>query len=134
MTKKRKTPIDNVRQRRADERDADIGRKVRARRLEMGMSQTDLGGLIGVTFQQIQKYEKGVNRIGGGRLGRICETLHVPSSFFIGVSDDKPTNDERSVFVALAQDRGAVRILQAYRKMARAKRSALVDTAEQLAA
>ena len=57
----------HVRARRADNRDAEVGRRVRSRRLECRLSQTELADRIGVTFQQVQKYEKGVNRIGAGR-------------------------------------------------------------------
>src|ERR1051325_4977500 len=53
----------HVRARRADMRDAEVGRRVRSRRLECRLSQTELADRIGVTFQQVQKYEKGVNRI-----------------------------------------------------------------------
>ena len=56
----------HVRARRADSRDAEVGRRVRSRRLECRLSQTELADRIGVTFQQVQKYEKGVNRIGAG--------------------------------------------------------------------
>jgi transcriptional regulator with XRE-family HTH domain len=73
-----------VRARRADSRDAEVGRRVRSRRLECKLSQTELADRIGVTFQQVQKYEKGVNRIGAGRLQRISEALEVPISFFFG--------------------------------------------------
>ena len=75
----------HVRARRADNRDAEVGRRVRSRRLECRLSQTELAERIGVTFQQVQKYEKGVNRIGAGRLQRISEALEVPISFFFGV-------------------------------------------------
>src|SRR5213595_3857744 len=74
----------HVRARRADARDAEVGRRVRSRRLECRLSQTELADRIGVTFQQVQKYEKGVNRIGAGRLQRISEALDVPISFFFG--------------------------------------------------
>src|SRR3989440_10421272 len=69
--------------RRADARDAEVGRRVRARRLECRLSQTELADKLGVTFQQVQKYEKGVNRIGAGRLQRICEALEVNASFLL---------------------------------------------------
>ncbi|HYI26562.1 MAG TPA: helix-turn-helix transcriptional regulator, partial [Bradyrhizobium sp.] len=59
---------EHVPARRADSRDAEVGRRVRSRRLECRLSQTELADKIGVTFQQVQKYEKGVNRIGAGRL------------------------------------------------------------------
>jgi transcriptional regulator with XRE-family HTH domain len=52
------------------------------RRKMLSMSQTDLGAALGLAFQQVQKYEKGTNRVGAGRLQQIAHTLHVPISFF----------------------------------------------------
>jgi transcriptional regulator with XRE-family HTH domain len=52
------------------------------RRKMLSMSQTELGAALGLTFQQVQKYEKGTNRIGVGRLQKIAHTLRVPISFF----------------------------------------------------
>jgi transcriptional regulator with XRE-family HTH domain len=66
--------------------DRHVGSKVRSRRLMLGMSQERLGDALGVTFQQVQKYEKGVNRIGASRLQRTAEALGVSiSSFFDGL-------------------------------------------------
>jgi transcriptional regulator with XRE-family HTH domain len=62
--------------------DAQVGNRVRIRRMLIGMSQEKLGDLLGLTFQQIQKYEKGVNRIGAGRLYEISRILGVPIDFF----------------------------------------------------
>jgi transcriptional regulator with XRE-family HTH domain len=62
--------------------DAHVGHRVRLRRMLMGMSQEKLGELLGLTFQQVQKYEKGVNRIGAGRLFEIAGILGVQISFF----------------------------------------------------
>src|SRR5437868_15248033 len=67
--------------------DVEVGQRIRARRMAKGMSQTELGDLLGVTFQQVQKYEKGVNRVGAGRLVRVAEALDVPVSFFFGATD-----------------------------------------------
>ena len=67
--------------------DVEVGQRIRARRMAKGMSQTELGNLLGVTFQQVQKYEKGVNRVGAGRLVRVAEALDVPVSFFFGATD-----------------------------------------------
>lgn len=55
-----------------------LGVRIRNRRIELGMSQERLGELLGVTFQQVQKYEKGINRIAASRLLAIAETLQVP--------------------------------------------------------
>ncbi len=62
--------------------DRHVGRRVRMRRIMLGMSQTTLGDAIGVTFQQLQKYEKGSNRIGASRLARIANALKVAPAFF----------------------------------------------------
>ena len=65
-----------------DELDAEIGRRLREARIVRGMSQTDLGQALGITFQQIQKYERGLNRIGSGRLFKISRILRLPVTYF----------------------------------------------------
>jgi transcriptional regulator with XRE-family HTH domain len=68
--------------------DAQVGNRLRLRRMMIGMSQERLGDLLGLTFQQVQKYEKGVNRIGAGRLFEIARILGVPIYYFYeGVAD-----------------------------------------------
>jgi transcriptional regulator with XRE-family HTH domain len=62
--------------------DAQVGSRVRLRRMLVGMSQEKLGELLGLTFQQVQKYEKGVNRIGAGRLFHVAKILGVPIDYF----------------------------------------------------
>jgi transcriptional regulator with XRE-family HTH domain len=62
--------------------DVEVGRQIKLRRQVLGMSQTALASAIGVTFQQVQKYEKGVNRIGASRLAKIAKCLDVPVSHF----------------------------------------------------
>ena len=126
----------HVRARRADSRDAEVGRRVRSRRLECRLSQTELADRIGVTFQQVQKYEKGVNRIGAGRLQRISEALEVPISFFFGSgATGGSTRDQgtESVF-GFMQTSGSVRIVKAFHKIkSRKARQLLVEMAEELA-
>ena len=62
--------------------DLHVGKRVCMRRKMLSMSQTDLGNALGLTFQQVQKYERGANRIGAGRLQQMAHTLRVPISFF----------------------------------------------------
>jgi len=62
--------------------DVHVGSRVRLRRTMQGMSQEKLGDALGITFQQIQKYEKGTNRIGASRMQQIAAALKVPVSFF----------------------------------------------------
>src|SRR5262249_44415419 len=74
-------------ERAANAIDRKLGQRVRSRRLEIGMSQERLAELLGVTFQQVQKYEKGVNRIAASRLFDIAAALQQPvSRFFEGLS------------------------------------------------
>ncbi len=62
--------------------DIHVGSRIRLRRTMLGMSQEKLGEALGITFQQIQKYEKGTNRVGASRLQNISTILNVPVSFF----------------------------------------------------
>ena len=66
-----------------------VGIKIRTRRKELGLSQTSLGRKVGVTFQQMQKYEKGVNRVGASRLAAIAKALAVPVGYFFPADDAK---------------------------------------------
>ncbi|RAI43712.1 helix-turn-helix domain-containing protein [Rhodoplanes roseus] len=83
MAKKAPNPIDRH-----------VGSRVRMRRMMLGMSQEKLGDALSLTFQQVQKYEKGTNRIGASRLQQIAHILQVPVAFFFeGAPDlgDGPT-------------------------------------------
>ncbi len=73
--------------------DRHVGSRVRMRRILLGMSQEKLGEALGLTFQQVQKYEKGTNRIGASRLQQISRSLNVPPAFFFDgapIPDDVP--------------------------------------------
>jgi len=85
--------------------DRHVGNRVRMRRMMQGMTQEKLGQALGLTFQQVQKYEKGTNRIGAGRLQHIASIQQVPISFFFegapGQSDILDTScDDVSGFLA----------------------------------
>lgn len=69
--------------------DVHVGSRIQLRRNMLGMSQEKLGETLGITFQQIQKYEKGTNRVGASRLQAISEVLTVPVAFFF---EDAPTH------------------------------------------
>jgi transcriptional regulator with XRE-family HTH domain len=122
--------------RRSDARDNEVGRRVRTQRLTKGLSQTELGEKIGVTFQQVQKYEKGTNRIGAGRLSRIAEVLEVPVTYFFP-SDEEPSlpaSDPDTSPFALLSTSGAIQLVRAYSRISGGNaRAALVQIAEHLA-
>ena len=70
--------------------DRHVGSRVRMRRMMLSMSQEKLGDALGLTFQQVQKYEKGANRIGASRLQQISHILQVPVSFFFEGAPNAP--------------------------------------------
>lgn len=79
-----------------------IGNRLRARRLEMHVSQSELADKLGVSFQQVQKYEKGVNRVGAGRLQQIAGVLQTDIPYFMGDlgNGKSPTLSKVSTFMA----------------------------------
>jgi transcriptional regulator with XRE-family HTH domain len=71
--------------------DRHVGAQIRERRILLGLTQQQLAALIGVTYQQAHKYERGVNRVSAGRLFQISSVLSVPMSYFYeGVGDEEP--------------------------------------------
>ena len=119
-----------------DLKDREIGRRI-ALRLERGNSQTELGNLIGVTFQQIQKYERGVNRIAAGRLHRLAETLKAPITFFYAessITDDDAAIDSIEAVLQFLDSDAAVRLGRAFSRIKDVKlREVLLKLAEKLA-
>jgi transcriptional regulator with XRE-family HTH domain len=83
--------------RRANPIDIHVGSRVRFRRMLLGMSQEKLGERLGLTFQQVQKYEKGINRIGASRLFDLAQVLGVPVQFFY---DEAPMPEARRIALA----------------------------------
>jgi transcriptional regulator with XRE-family HTH domain len=100
--------------------DVELGKRIRLRRVEMGFSQAELAKKIGVTFQQVQKYEKGVNRVGASRLQQVATALDVPVTFFF---DDeglgkRASDGKREVESLLFIDSAfSLRLLRAYSSM-----------------
>ena len=82
--KRTKSGSNMMNARRASDADVAIGERIRARRNQIQMSQDELGQALGVSFQQIQKYEKGVNRLSSGRLVELAATLQCSAADLIG--------------------------------------------------
>jgi transcriptional regulator with XRE-family HTH domain len=102
-----------MKQRSAGKPDIEMGKKIRLRRVEQRISQSDLGEKLGVSFQQVQKYEKGVNRVGASRLQQIATALDVPVTFFYD-SDSKTREVESLLFLDSAF---SLRLLRAYSRI-----------------
>ena len=93
--------------------DVEVGQRIRARRMAKGMSQTELGDLLGVTFQQVQKYEKGTNRTSAGRLAQIASILGTGlMPLFEGVEVSEKGADE--TLGTLLGDHKAIELLRAF--------------------
>jgi transcriptional regulator with XRE-family HTH domain len=125
----------NKKTRRPNSADIRIGESIRAHRLIAGMSQNDLARRLGVSFQQVQKYEKGMNRVGAGRLPRIAEIFDIPiGALFDPNADTAPGESARAAPSKLIADRNTLKLLTAFGSIAnRGIRHRLVDLVDMLA-
>lgn len=107
--------------------DGIIGQKIRIRRTELGISQAELGEKLGVSFQQVQKYEKGVNRVSAGRLHHVATILGVETGYFY----DNHSKSENEVQSLLYVDpKFSLRLLRAYAKLPQLQQRHLVNLME----
>ena len=112
--------------------DSEIGRLIRLRRMELGLSQTELGNVVGITFQQIQKYERGTNRVAASRLRHIAQKLDVPISFFLG--PDLAASNTSSEILNQLDSISMLRMVRAYSLIQNVKiKQALVVLIEKIA-
>ncbi len=123
--------------------DTHVGSRVRLRRMLLGMSQERLGESMGLTFQQVQKYEKGVNRIGASRLFQISKILDVPVQFFFeeaphaeaGTARGMAEADSETFILEFLNSREGLELNRAFVKIANSKvRKSVVDLVRALSA
>jgi len=124
--------------------DTHVGSRVRLRRMLLGMSQERLGESMGLTFQQVQKYEKGVNRIGASRLFQISKILDVPVQFFFeeapnvgepGQASGLAEPDSEAFILEFLNSREGLELNRAFVKIADSKvRKSVVDLVRALGA
>ena len=118
---------------RSDPEDVEIGLKIRALRVAKEVSQTTIADGLGLTFQQVQKYEKGANRVSAARLQKIADMLDTPITFFFGEPSARTKKQHQDSGLALIQSQGAMRLLRAYAEISSgATKHALVLLAEAL--
>jgi len=117
--------------------DRRVGERLRSRRLKMGLSQSELGAAAGVTFQQVQKYERGTNRISASRMIQFAERLGVAPAYFVeGFSGGSKANGDtiktaRAIESIAASNEG-VAVLQAMAQMKSSRRKFVVTLARAL--
>jgi transcriptional regulator with XRE-family HTH domain len=118
--------------------DVHVGKRVRHRRWMVGMTQQQLGDIVGIKFQQIQKYETGMNRISASRLWDIAQALGVSISFFFeGFGGDEAPGREREPVAEnqrgdLLADKEALELVRSYYAIPEAQRRRLFDLARVL--
>jgi transcriptional regulator with XRE-family HTH domain len=116
--------------------DVHVGKRVRHRRWMVGMTQQQLGDIVGIKFQQIQKYETGMNRISASRLWDIAQALGVSISFFFEGFDEEEKAAETAVADVqrgdLLADKEALELVRSYYAIPEAQRRRLFDLARVL--
>ncbi|WP_420960417.1 helix-turn-helix domain-containing protein [Brucella sp. IR073] len=123
--------------------DVHVGSRIRLRRNMLGLSQEKLGESLGITFQQIQKYEKGTNRVGASRLQAISSILNVPVSFFFEDAPGSNTNtgagsfgedNEATYVVDFLNSNEGVQLTRSFTKISDPKiRRKIIDLVKSLA-
>jgi transcriptional regulator with XRE-family HTH domain len=117
----------------ADPIDSMVGRNIRIHRLKKNMSQDVLAGKLGLTFQQVQKYEKGTNRVGSGRLMRISRILGVPVTALFEGAEAGGNSAQNSMLDLIAEPQ-SMRLVQAFAEIGDAGvRTSLVQLIELIA-
>ena len=110
--------------------DAHVGKRIRHRRWMVGMTQQQLADKVGIKFQQIQKYETGMNRVSASRLWDIAQAVEVPVSFFFEGLDDSHLHD--AVEGDILADKEALQLVRAYYAMPEAQRRQIFELARVL--
>ena len=103
-----------------------VGSRIRQRRIMMGLTQQQLADLIGVTYQQAHKYERGINRVSAGRLFKIARVLNAPITYFydgVGEEQPRPATPHQRMLLEIARNFGEIqneRHQEAFSQLARA--------------
>ncbi|MCF6316760.1 MAG: helix-turn-helix domain-containing protein [Marinosulfonomonas sp.] len=114
--------------------DVHVGKRIRHRRWLVGMTQQQLAEKVGIKFQQIQKYETGMNRVSASRLWDISDVLGVPVSFFFDGLNDKPADApvNSQIPIDIMADKEALELVRSYYAMPENQRRRLFDLARVL--
>ncbi len=112
--------------------DVHVGQRVRQRRWMVGMTQQQLGNKVGIKFQQIQKYETGMNRVSASRLWDIAEALDVAVAFFFEGYEDGAPEDNRPQTNDLLADKEALELVRSYYAIPEEQRRRLFELARSL--
>jgi transcriptional regulator with XRE-family HTH domain len=109
-----------------------MGNRIRAARIALGMSQNELGDVLGVSFQQVQKYEKGTNRVDSSRMIDIAAALNVTLEELMGYNGNPKQNAAQTQIDAMLATREGIQVLNAMAELNSAQRQFIVDVARRL--
>ncbi len=113
--------------------DVHVGKRIRHRRWMVGMTQQQLAEKVGIKFQQIQKYETGMNRVSASRLWDIAEALDVPVSFFFeGIDDEATASTSSTIPGDIMADKEALELVRSYYSIPENQRRRLFELARVL--
>jgi transcriptional regulator with XRE-family HTH domain len=118
--------------------DLHVGRRVRRRRRLMGMTQQQLADMVGIRFQQVQKYECGANRITASRLFELAGALSVPVQYFydglapVVAANEEPANDQGEIGPEVLRQKETIELIRAYYQLGERPRRRLLDLAKAL--
>ena len=118
--------------RRAEPVDEHVGRQIRARRRVLGMSQEDLANTLGLTFQQVQKYERGTNRVSASKLFAVARTLQCPVSFFFEGLEQEPDPGRTDPVTTMTGEAGGLRFAERWLQLDPDQRQALERVADSI--
>ncbi len=132
MTRKTGKAMRSKNPRATTDADRIMGERIRTARLKEGISQQALGAQIGVSFQQVQKYEKGMNRVGGSRFTQLAQALNVPIEYFFSNVHVKRSNEAAAIDGFMATRQG-IQIMEAMKKLSESQQQAVINLARSLA-
>ena len=112
--------------------DVHVGKRIRHRRWMVSMTQQQLAEKVGIKFQQIQKYETGMNRVSASRLWDIAEALDVPVAFFFEGYDDDEAAEDRTQANDILADKEALELVRSYYAIPQEQRRRLFELARSL--
>ena len=112
--------------------DKHVGERVKLRRAALNLTQSDLAKALGLTFQQVQKYEKGTNRVSASKLHETAKALHVPIAFFFeGLPETGSEGGEETALIhAILCDKDGLDFLRAYSALSESQKTTLRNVAQ----
>lgn len=121
--------MEKINHRASTDIDAYVGRRIKQRREELGFSQENLAESLGISFQQVQKYERGANRVGASRLYHIANALDVETSFFFSGLENQDAKKDNEIAYLLSNEK-SIPLLRIFVKSSNAIQSKILELAQ----